>query len=405
MPSLIPKPRKKNAAKGLPPGVKTVPINASYFHPGMYIDTEIYLKVNDTYVLFCKNLIIDESILHKMKSRIANSDYDVYVSEEYYDEIRRQSADFETIENIENIVDVSDDISVERRKLEKQAEMDSFAKISQDTQTLLTDIVSSSTLQNETFDGVVRNISEKVYNSDVSIILQCINDIKERGDYLYSHSTNVGTLNGFIGKWLDMSTEDIDKLIRTGLVHDIGKLRISPAIMNKPARLTDAEYEIVKGHSTHSYDILTESGMTDPQILNGVLYHHERNNGTGYPKGLTGKQIPLFAKITALSDVYDAMISKRPYKDPHSPFEILAEFSRSRYSDLDIHIVSTFLENIPQHFIGKRAVLSDGRSARITYLNPNDFEYPIVNVDNRLIKTNKFLKCIAVDSFSLEDII
>ena len=99
------------------------------------------------------------------------------------------------------------------------------------------------------------------------------------------------------------------------------------------------------------------------------------------------------------------MISKRPYKEAHSPFEILAEFSRSRYSDLDIHIVSTFLENIPQHFIGKRAVLSDGRSARITHLNPNDFEYPIVNVDNKLIKTNKFLKCVAVDSFSLEDII
>lgn len=405
MPSFIPKPRKKNAAKGLPTGVKVVPINASYFHPGMYIDTEIYIKINNTYVLFCKNLIIDESIIQKMKSRIESSDYDVYVSEEHYEEIRRQSADFEKIENIENIIDVSDDLSVELRRLEKQAEMDSFTSISQDTKTLLTNIVNSSTLQTEVFDGVVRNISEKVYNSDVSIILQCINNIKERGDYLYTHSTNVGTLNGFIGKWLDMSTEDIDKLIRTGLVHDIGKLRVPSEIMNKPARLTDSEFEIVKGHSTHSYNILTESGMTDSQILNGVLYHHERNNGTGYPKGLQGRQIPLFAKITALSDVYDAMISKRPYKEAHSPFEILAEFSRSRYSDLDIHIVSTFLANIPQHFIGKRAVLSDGRSARITHLNPNDFEYPIVNVDNKLIKTNKFLKCVAVDSFSLEDII
>ena len=85
MPSFIPKPRKKNAAKGLPTGVKVVPINASYFHPGMYIDTEIYIKVNNTYVLFCKNLIIDESIIQKMKSRIESSDYDVYVSEEHYE--------------------------------------------------------------------------------------------------------------------------------------------------------------------------------------------------------------------------------------------------------------------------------------------------------------------------------
>jgi HD-GYP domain-containing protein (c-di-GMP phosphodiesterase class II) len=94
------------------------------------------------------------------------------------------------------------------------------------------------------------------------------------------------------------------------------------------------------------------------------------------------------------------MVAQRPYKSSHSPFEILAEFSRNRFSDLDFHIISVFLENIPRQFIGKYATLTDGRTARIESINPNDLEYPIVSVDKRLVKTNKFLKCVTVDNFT-----
>lgn len=101
---------------------------------------------------------------------------------------------------------------------------------------------------------------------------------------------------------------------------------------------------------------------------------------------------------------FPVLIRNQWCTDTHSPFEILSEFSKSHFSDLDIHVVSVFLEKVPSQFMGKQALLSDGRTARIQYLNPNDFEYPIVSVDRRLVKTNKYLKCVAVDSFSLDDL-
>ena len=408
MPSIVPKLRKKGDSrfKGLPPGVKVVPINASYFHPGMYIDSEIYMKINDTYVLFCKNILIDETLVKKMKSRLSRTDYDVFVTEEHYEEIKQQSSDFEKIQAIadmnENLAFGENELAVRRHQ--KEAEIQSFVNIADDTKFLLTSMNATSTIPHDEFEAVVENISDKVYNSDISIILQCINNIRETDDYLYTHSTNVATLNGLLGRWLDLSTDDIDKLIRIGLVHDLGKLQIPSAILNKPAKLTDAEFDLIKQHPVMSEKLLIESGMKNSEILSGVRSHHERTNGTGYPDGLSGKDTPLFARITAVSDVYDAMVAKRPYKDSHSPFQILAEFSRSRFSDLDMHVVSAFLENIPGQFMGKQAQLSDGRIARIQFLNPNDFEYPIVSVDNRLVKTNKFLKCVSVDSFTLDDL-
>ena len=407
MPSIVPKVRKKadGRYKGLPPGMKVVPINASYFYPGMYINSEIYIKVENTYVLFCKNILIDNELVKKMKSRVSRSSYEVYVAEDHFEEIKQQSSDFEKIQAIGELEDIS---SIEAEKVDRPTlvaeEIQSYVSLTAETKNLLLMMESAGSMPHRQFNAVVNNISDKVYNSDVAIILQCINNIRENDDYLYNHSTNVATLNGLIGRWLDLSARDIDKLIRIGLVHDLGKLRVPSSILNKPATLTREEFEEVKKHPVYSQQILMEDGMDDREILMGVRGHHERTNGTGYPDGLLGKDIPMFARITAVSDVYDAMVSKRPYKDSHSPFEILAEFSKSRYSDLDIHVVAAFLENVPKQYMGKQALLSDGRTARIQFLNPNDFEYPIVSVDRGLVKTNKFLKCVSVDSFSLDDL-
>ncbi|MGN1349693.1 MAG: HD-GYP domain-containing protein [Anaerovoracaceae bacterium] len=408
MPNVVPHIRKKadGRLRGLPPGVRVVPINASYFHPGMYIDSEIYMKINDTYVLFCKNILIDEELVKKMKTRVSRTNYEVYVAEDSYEEIRQQSMDFEKVQAKSHLNDGdgTDRDSVQYRRNQKKKELQSFGNIAQSTKALMYLMEASDTIPGEELNAVVESISDKVYNSDISIILQCINNIRENDDYLYTHSTNVATLNGLMGRWLELSERQIDKLIRIGLVHDLGKLRIPSAILNKPGALTKEEFSIVQKHAAYSEEILRESGMEDAEILRAVRGHHERSNGTGYPDHLTGSDIPLFARITAVADVYDAMVAKRPYKDSHSPFEILSEFSKSRFSDLDIHVVSVFLEKVPSQFMGKQALLSDGRTARIQYLNPNDFEYPIVSVDKRLIKTNKYLRCVAVDSFSLDDL-
>jgi HD-GYP domain-containing protein (c-di-GMP phosphodiesterase class II) len=155
----------------------------------------------------------------------------------------------------------------------------------------------------------------------------------------------------------------------------------------------------MKKHSIYSYEILGLSGETNTRILEGVLSHHEKINGTGYPSRLPLTQISQFARVTSVSDVYDAMVAKRVYKNRHSPFEILAEFALNRFSDLDISIVNIFLENLPTALIGKNVLLSDGRSAEVIYINPHDFAHPIVKLDGELLSRGPGLECVAMVDF------
>jgi HD-GYP domain-containing protein (c-di-GMP phosphodiesterase class II) len=132
------------------------------------------------------------------------------------------------------------------------------------------------------------------------------------------------------------------------------------------------------------------------------LSHHEKLNGTGYPNGIKLDQLSLFARVTAVSDVYDAMVAKRPYKDRNSPFKILAEFALHKFSHLDISIVNIFLEKMPAALAGKNVLLSDGRIAKIVYINPHNFTYPIVEIEGNLISTSPDLECVSMENFLAE---
>lgn len=107
-----------------------------------------------------------------------------------------------------------------------------------------------------------------------------------------------------LGKWLGYSEESILELSIVGLLHDIGKLKIPEEIVNKPGKLTSDEFGLMKSHSFYSYEILLETGDFNEDILLGVLQHHEKVNGTGYPNGLKGEDIHKYAKIIAVCDIY-----------------------------------------------------------------------------------------------------
>jgi len=240
------------------------------------------------------------------------------------------------------------------------------------------------------------SIKDKIMLADAADILQVINGLKNEDDYLYTHSTNVAFLNGLIGKWLKLPESDINKLTKIGLLHDLGKIMIPDEILNKPAKLTPEEFEIIKTHPTHSFNILVQSGETDVDILLGVRSHHEKVNGTGYPDKLPFEKITLFARITTISDIYDAMVSKRPYKKLHSPFEVLTEFAEGRFNDLDTHLINVFLTNMPKELIGKNTLLSDGSIATVVYINPANYSFPIVKVGEKVFTTSPEVRCISI---------
>ncbi|MEG1027240.1 MAG: HD-GYP domain-containing protein [Oscillospiraceae bacterium] len=366
-----------------------IKISSGYFRENMQIESKIYILINDNYVLLCDGGILEPKIYQKMKSLTANGE-PLYVSPEYYDKVvhrKRQKVDFQTSYQVPKISLISE---------AKKAAVIEFADIKNNV-----DDVLSYAKENEKIEiHKTREIGDRLYKNlktiDTSLIIQCINEIRTDDEKLFTHSTNVSLLNGIMAKWLNLNQADTNLLIDVGLLHDLGKLKVPDEIMNKPGRLTKEEFEIVMHHPVDSYEMLKNSGVTDYRLLYAVRGHHEKANGTGYPDKLTLSQIPLFAKITAISDIYDAMVSKRSYKKSLSPFVVLAEFGREKFANLDIHLVNTFLSKMPLELIGKKMLMSNGEIGTVIYVDTQNLEYPMVNINGQTVQTTPALKCIEI---------
>lgn len=146
-------------------------------------------------------------------------------------------------------------------------------------------------------------------------------DLRSYDDYTYAHSVNVAVLCCVIGMGMGMSERDLNYLVTAALLHDLGKLAIPKEILNKPGRLTPDEYQLMKTHSTRSYQLLSKRWNISAHIKQTVLLHHENVDGSGYPQGLMGDEQSLSVRIVHVADVYDALTSRRPYKKPYSPYE------------------------------------------------------------------------------------
>jgi HD-GYP domain-containing protein (c-di-GMP phosphodiesterase class II) len=145
------------------------------------------------------------------------------------------------------------------------------------------------------------------------------NAIAKRDSDTSDHNYRVTTHSIYLGKALGLSKPDLCSLIKGAFLHDIGKIAISDTILLKPGKLTVPEFDVIKTHVTHGSDIIRSyPWLADAADV--VFHHHEKYNGNGYPSGLKGEQIPLNARIFAIIDVFDALTSKRPYKEP-IPFD------------------------------------------------------------------------------------
>lgn len=159
-----------------------------------------------------------------------------------------------------------------------------------------------------------------------------------RDRYTAGHQRRVTRLACDIGQLLGLSADQIEGLKVAGLVHDIGKISVPAEILNKPGKLTDHEYSIIKTHPRVGYDMLRKIDFPWP-VADTVLEHHERLNGSGYPSGLSGESIVPHARILAVADVVEAMASHRPYRPAHPLEAALDEIKRNRASLYDPHAV------------------------------------------------------------------
>ncbi len=186
--------------------------------------------------------------------------------------------------------------------------------------------------------------NRKFMNEVIAAFAKAI-DIKDK--YTNGHSTRVAEYSRLIAQRMDFSGEEVERIYHIALLHDIGKIAVPDAILNKADKLTAEEYEIIKKHAQDGYDVLKEISSY-PDIAVGAGYHHERINGQGYPHGCTGDQIPLIAKIVAVADTFDTMNSTRPYRKKMPMHEIVEELRRVAGTQLDADIVKIMIELIEE---------------------------------------------------------
>lgn len=216
--------------------------------------------------------------------------------------------------------------------------------------------------------------------NDNSVIMGCVNIIKTLDEYTYAHSLNVGMLSVLIGKWLGLTNAQTDELFLAGMLHDTGKYRIDQHILNKKGDLTSQEYTIIKKHAIEGYNLIKDSRLLGQGIKEGVLSHHERIDGSGYPRELSGDEIHLYGKILAIADTYDAMISERIYKKRQTPFEVMEAMLNEGIDKLDTKILLTFLRNMADYYIGVYVKLSTGEVGEVVFVHPHCIYRPIVKV-------------------------
>ena len=232
-------------------------------------------------------------------------------------------------------------------------------------------------------DGV-RDIAKEIVDSILqtgTVSLDMI-DLRSFDDYTYYHSLNVAVLATIIGMGMEYSEDDLQALCIAGMFHDIGKQFIPQEIINKPGKITPEEFAIVKEHPQKSYDFLSDRLDITSNIKMGVLCHHENEDGTGYPLGLTGDKIHPFAKILHVVDVYDALSSKRPYKKAYARSEALEYLMGGSMSMFDENVINVFMKYVPIYPRGMGVILSDGREGVICENNKGSSLRPRIRLVN-----------------------
>ncbi len=225
------------------------------------------------------------------------------------------------------------------------------------------------------FIEATNNVSdelEKAITKNNAIAID-INKLKVSDEYTFKHSVDVATMAMIIGKKFGLSKEEIHEIGIAGLLHDVGKSKIPNEILNKPARLTDEEFLMMKHHSLFGYNILTETGSFSKAVLSGVLQHHEKMNGKGYPMAVAGDKIHKFARIISVSDVFDALVTERPYKKAFTLRDAV-EMIMAMTEDLDIDAMQSFLGSVILYPVDSFVKLSNGEYCKVV---ENNSKYPL----------------------------
>lgn len=347
---------------------------------GMLIERDIVS--NNGQVIIPKNTLITAPLIEKLRN--FEIDYIEIGKNEPEPEPESEPVAEHSIEPDEHISDpgnIFDITSTEKFNEFKHDCLENQKSLSRAFDAILN---STNNQQSSAFVGLVKKLGADLNLSNMQSLnlLDMIYGMRDISDVVYIHSLNVGMIAGTMGKWLEMSEDDIQTLIMCGLFHDIGKLLVPKDILEKNGPLTPLEYAVMQTHSTKGYELLEKFDNLDDRIKQTALNHHERCDGSGYPRQLKNDQIDVFSKIIAIADVYDAMTSQRVYRKPICPFAVAAEFEKEGLHKFDTEYILLFLHNMLNTYLQSKVRLSNGQVGRVIKIHRHHKSKPLVELED-----------------------
>ena len=282
-------------------------------------------------------------------------------------------------------------------------------------QKILTDALHDTPLDVEPVREVTDKAIEAIFNNPDA--LACVINIRMKDEYLLEHSISVSVLMGIFSRFLNIDKTIIQQLVIGAFLHDVGKIKIPDAILNKPGKLTPFEFEQMKRHINHSIDLITNISGLSPLSIEVASLHHEKLNGNGYPDNKKSAEISHYGRMITICDIFDALTTNRIYKDSYSPikaFNILQKLASN--NQLDVELVNLFIKCMGVYPVGSLVKLDSNKLAIVEGRNQNSPTQPLVrsfySVGNKryvmtkdidLSKGNdKIISAVRADDFNLD---